>query len=278
MNTKKASKIIRKNSNSVINEDPKELFRKEKEFLNQPFFFKGNNGKGILLIHGWTTTPYEMRRLGKYLNENGYTVSAPLLRGHGSVPRDLESVTWEDWLQDIEKAYYELKLSCEKIYVGGTSIGSSLAIMMAKKHLDTAGLLLMAVPYRMKFEKIAFPMIKILKKVKNYNKKYYPPTFGGINTITRLISYQSYSMTSALEAVKLIKEARKNIQSITRPCFIIQSKTDHIIAKNSAQEIYHDIKSEVKKIKYIKRAYHTFISDIKNESVFEEILDFLEKN
>jgi carboxylesterase len=278
MNNKKASKIIRKNSSSVLYEDPEELFRREKEFLNQPFFFEGTNGKGVLLIHGWTTTPYEVRRLGKYLNENGYTVAAPLLRGHGSVPRDLESVIWKDWVQDAEKAYYELKLKCNKIYVGGTSIGSSLAVMMDKNHPETAGLLLMAMPYKIRFESLAFPLIKILKKIKNYNNKLYPPTFGGNNTITRLISYQSYSMTSALEAVKLIKEARKNIPFITKPCFLIQSLSDHIITKKSAQEIYDNIKSEVKKIKYIKRAYHTFISDIKNEHVFEEILEFFDEN
>jgi carboxylesterase len=277
MNSRRARKIIRKNS-TVLDDDPKELFRKEKEFLNQPFFFPGTNGKGIIFIHGWTTTPYEMRRLGKFLNENGYTVSAPLLKGHGSVPKDLENVRWEEWIQDVEKAYNELELSCEKIYVGGTSIGSCLSVMMAKKHPKTAGLLLMAMPYKVRFESVAFPLIKILRKIKNYNKKYYPPTFGGINTVTRLISYQSYSMTSALEAVKLIKESRKNIPFVTQPCFIIQSLTDHIVAKSSAQDICNNIKSKFKKIKYIKRAYHTFISDIKNDNVFEEILDFIDEN
>jgi carboxylesterase len=277
MNTRKATKIITKNS-SILNEDPGELFMKEKEFLNQPFFFEGTNGKGILLIHGWTTTPYEMRRLGKYLNENGYTVSAPLLRGHGSVPRDLESVKWTDWIQDAEKAYYELKLSCDKVYAGGTSIGSCISVMLAKNHPETAGLLLMAMPYKIRFEKIAFPLIKILKKIKNYNKKYYPPTFGRINTVTRLISYQSYSMASALEAFELIKESRRNVKYITQPCFLIQSLSDHIVTKNSAQKIYDKVKSKVKKIKYIKRAYHTFICDIKNEGVFEKILEFIREN
>lgn len=278
MNNKKARKIIRKNVSSILNEDPKKLFQREKEFLNQPFLFEGTNGKGVLLIHGWTTTPYEMRRLGKYLNENGYTVSAPLLKGHGSVPKDLESTTWEDWLQDTEKAYCELKKSCNKIYVGGTSIGSCLSVMVAKNHPETAGLILMAMPYKIKFETVVFPLIKILKKIKNYNKKYYPPTFGGINTITRLISYQSYSMTSAEEAVKLIKESRKNVDLLTQPALIIQSLTDHIVSRKSAKNIYDSIKSEIKKIKYIKRAYHTFISDTKNDNIFEEVLSFLDEN
>jgi carboxylesterase len=277
MDNKKAQKIIGKN-NSVLYEDPEELFRQEKEFLNQPFFFEGTNGKGILLIHGWTTTPYEVRRLGKYLNENGYTVSAPLLKGHGTIPKELENVKWEDWLEDVENAYNKLKETCDKIYVGGTSIGSCIAVNLAEKHPDISGLILMAMPYKIKFERIVFPFAKIYGKFKNYNKKRYPPTFGGINTITRLISYQTYSITSALETFELIRETRKKLSGIKNPAFLIQSLSDHVVAKKSLNYIFDSIGSVIKKKKYIKRAYHTFISDIKNEHVFEDILNFLEEN
>ncbi|MDO8529457.1 MAG: alpha/beta fold hydrolase [bacterium] len=248
MNHKKAEKILL-NSRSVILEDPKYLYEKEKDLLNQPFYFEGINRKGVLLIHGWTTTPYEVRRLGRYLNENGYTVFAPLLRGHGTVPKDLEGIKWKDWLEDAEKAYQKLRENCQKVYIGGTSIGSCLAILLSEKNPETAGLLLMAPPYKIKLEKFVIFFAKILKKIKNYNKKYYPPTSGGKYTITRLISYQTYSITSAMETLKLIAEARQKVPSIFQPCFLIQSSSDHIISKKSAEEIYASIKSKVKKIK-----------------------------
>lgn len=277
MNNKKANKIIAK-STSILSEDPKELLEKEKNFLNKPFFFEGTNGKGILLIHGWTTTPYELRRIGKYLNENGYTVYSPLLKGHGSVPKDLENVKWTDWMKDIEEAYLKLSETCSKVYVGGTSIGSCLAIILAEKNPKIAGFVLMATPYKVKFENIAIFFAKLFKIFRNYNRKHYPPTFGGRNTITRLIAYQTYSINSALEALKLIQESRKKIGFINQPCFVLQSLSDHIVTRKSLKEIYAKINSRIKKKKYIKRAYHTFISDIKNEHTFEEILDFLNKN
>jgi carboxylesterase len=277
MNTKRASKIISK-SNSIIMEDPRLLYEKERELLNKPFYFEGTNGKGVLLIHGWTTTSYELRHLGKYLNESGYTVFAPLLRGHGTVPKDLENVRWEDWMKDVEVAYTKLKENYQQIYVGGTSIGSCLTIMLAKNHPDISGLILMAMPYKIKFERILIPFAHLSKKIKKYNKKYYPPTFGAINTITRLISYQSYSLDSALETFKLVQEARKNISYISQPAFLIQSLSDHVVSRKSLEKIYNLLASKIKKKKYIKRAYHTFISDIKNESIFKEILDFLDTN
>jgi esterase/lipase len=58
----------------------------------------------------------------------------------------------------------------------------------------------------------------------------------------------------------------------------MQSSIDHIVAKGSLEKIYNKISSVVKKKKYIEKAYHTFISDTRNENVFEDILHFLDEN
>lgn len=269
---------IYKKAKSILFSDPDLLYKEERQLVNQPFYFEGKNKKGVLLIHGWTSTPYELRRLGKYLNENGYTVCAPQLRGHGTVPKDLEGVKWNDWLADLEAEYEQIRAKCDKVYVIGTSIGANLAILLAQKKSGIAGLVLMATPYQLKFEKGVLLFAKILSKIKKYAKKFYPPTFGVSTTITRIISYQTYPISNALETFNLIKESRKNLESISAPCFVIQSASDHIAAKDSLEKIYDRISSKIKKKKYIQRAYHTFISDIKNERVLQEILKFLDEN
>jgi carboxylesterase len=267
-----------KSVKSILFADPNILYKEEGHLINQPFYFQGTNGKAVLLVHGWTSTPYEVRRLGRYLNENGYTVSAPMLKGHGTVPKDLENIVWTEWLADIEKEYQELKKTHAKVFLGGTSIGSNLAVQLAVKESDVAGLLLMATPYKLRLEKLAVLAGRFLSKFKNYNKKIYPPTFGAATTITRLISYQTYPIKSALETFNLIKATRETFPRVTQPCLIIQSASDHIVEKKSLEIIYQKISSAKKEKKYIKRAYHTFISDIKNEQVFEDILNFLEEN
>jgi len=65
---------------------------------------------------------------------------------------------------------------------------------------------------------------------------------------------------------------------VTQPCLMIQSTSDHIVAKGNLEKIYSAIGSKNKQKKYIQKAYHTFISDIKNEHVFQDILSFLEEN
>ena len=271
-------KKILQSLKSILFIDPELIFAEEKEFIRQPFYFKGTNGKGILLIHGWTSTAYEVRHLGKYLNGSGFTVSGPMLRGHGTNPEELENVKWQEWLEDLSKSIDELKKDCDQIYIGGTSIGANLAILLASNNPEIKGLILMATPYKIKLEKILRVWGKIISLFKRYNRKYYPPTFGAATTITRLISYQKYSIKSALEIGKLVESAREKIPEIKVPCFLVQSRQDHIVSYKSMDKIYERLGSKVKKKKYISRAYHTFISDIKNEHVFEDILNFLKEN
>lgn len=263
----------------ILFADPKLLYTEERHLVNQPFFFEGVNKKGVLLVHGWTSTPYEVRRLGKYLHENGYTVLGIQLTGHGSVPKDLENVTHEDWIRDAKNGLEKLRETCDRVYVGGTSIGANLALILAKEEKDVAGLILMATPFKMKMEKPVLFFAKMLLHFrKKYRRKFYPPTFGLSTTITRLISYQTYPVKSVLEAFKLVQKARKNLGAISQPCLMMQSTHDHIVSRGSLEAIYAKISSPIKRKIYVEKAYHTFISDIKNEHVFRDILNFLNEN
>lgn len=256
--------------------DPNLLYKEDRDIVNSPFYFKGTNGKGVLLIHGWTSTPYEVRLLGEYLHENGYTVIAPQLRGHGTVPKDLENVRWCHWMEDIQEAYQELRKDCGRIFVGGSSIGSNLAIHFAGREKNIAGLILLATPYKLKNEKLSLGFARILKMFKKYHRKIYPPTSGLSTSVTRLISYQRYPIKSALEIFDLIKKSREIFPAIRQPCILLQSTHDHIVARDSLEQMYADAGSEKKVKKYVNKAYHSFISDIRNKNVFEDIFQFIE--
>ncbi len=257
--------------------DPRKLYYKEKHLFNKPFYFDGKNGKAVLLLHGWSSVPYEVRRLGKYLNENGYTAYGPMLSGHGTVPNDLENIAWQKWMKDASEAYDKLKKNHQQVFICGTSIGSNIALLLAQEKKDIDGLVLLATPYKIRWEKIITFFAKTLVKFKKYNRKFYPPSFGSKTLITRLISYQSYPIRSALEAFEVVKKSRENLALVFNPCFLVQSSSDHIICRKSMERIYSEIGSKIKKKRYLRRAYHTFISDVRNEHIFEDILNFLNK-
>lgn len=270
----------------ILSEDPHLLYKQQRHLVNEPFFFDGQKNestgkraKGILLVHGWTSTPYEVRRLGEYLNEAGYTVSGIQLTGHGTMPSDLENVSWKKWYDDLQKGYEELRKTCDKVYIGGTSIGADLTLIFAKENPEVDGIIIMAAPYKLRTETLTLFAAKLLILLGiKYRKKFYPPTFGASNTITRLIAYQIFPLASVVETFNCVREARKNLYKIKQPCFVLQSTHDHIVSPDSLERIHDEVGSEIKRKKYIEKAYHTFISDIKNEHVFSDILEFLEGN
>ncbi|MCL7713997.1 alpha/beta hydrolase [Stenotrophomonas mori] len=97
---------------------------------SQEFFFEGGR-KGVLLIHGLTGTPMEMRLLGKGLANAGYTVHGLQLPGHCGDADALVATTWEDWYAGVEQAAEALRARVDTLFVGGLSMGAVLALALA---------------------------------------------------------------------------------------------------------------------------------------------------
>lgn len=83
---------------------------------------------GLLLIHGLTSDPSEVQPLADSLSPLFDKVSTPCLSGHNTDVSDLIKYDYDDWIADIIKAYCEL--DCDKVVVGGSSMGALLAIIL----------------------------------------------------------------------------------------------------------------------------------------------------
>ena len=83
---------------------------------------------GILLIHGLTGTPNEMRVLARGLHLQGYTVYAVKLAGHCGTLDDLVGTSWLDWLASVRRSADLLSRRVDRVVVGGLSMGAVLAL------------------------------------------------------------------------------------------------------------------------------------------------------
>ena len=88
----------------------------------EPFYFPGNK-TGCLLVHGFTGSPKEMRWMGEYLANEGYSVLGIRLAGHATQPEDMMRMHWQDWLASVEDGYYLLKDQVDHIFLVGLSMG-----------------------------------------------------------------------------------------------------------------------------------------------------------
>ena len=91
---------------------------------------------GFLLIHGLGGTPVEMRFVGIGLARAGFTVSCPQLAGHCGSFEDLRATGWRDWYASVEEAHAELRKTCQKVIVGGLSMGAIMALHLAAERPD----------------------------------------------------------------------------------------------------------------------------------------------
>src|SRR3954451_8659309 len=98
----------------------------------EPFSHDGGP-VGAVLCHGLTGIPGSMRPWAEGLAGAGLTVRVPRLPGHGTRWQDANKVTWQDWYDELERAFDDVRSRCEQIFVLGLSMGGTLALRLAQQ-------------------------------------------------------------------------------------------------------------------------------------------------
>lgn len=104
---------------------------------SQFFLHSRPTAKVCLLLHGWTTAPYEFKPLGQALYQAGYNVLVPLMPGHGRAgywsadqppPLTVKAETYQRfaiaWLRQAQ-------VMGQQVIVGGVGSGGTLAAWLA---------------------------------------------------------------------------------------------------------------------------------------------------
>ena len=76
---------------------------------------------GVLLSHGFTSTPASLRPWAEFLHEQGFSVSVPLLPGHATRWQELNTTTYADWYSELERTYLRLRYVTPRITTNNTT-------------------------------------------------------------------------------------------------------------------------------------------------------------
>ena len=96
---------------------------------------------GVLLIHGLTGTPNELRFVARGFKAAGFEAECVRLAGHCGTEEDLLATGWKDWFASVEEAASALREKVKHLFVTGLSMGSVLALKYAIEHPEkVAGL------------------------------------------------------------------------------------------------------------------------------------------
>ncbi len=237
------------------------------------FFQKGNGKSGVLLLHGFTGTPAEMRYLAEKLNEAGATVFVPRYPGHGTSLIEMANLDVNAWFTAAREALFELMAYCDNVYIAGLSMGGIFAILLARE-FAIKKIALMSVPCTLKEKTIyAAPVAGLFTKI-----LWVPNKTKGVCDEAARKEHICYDdgipVRQSWQLFTTIKKAMKSLPFIDSEVLIIQSKNDQVIPQHSAEYIYAHLGSEHKKIVWLLHSDHAITVDYEKDIVAKHCIDF----
>ena len=240
-----------------------------------PFFLQGGP-TGILMIHGYTGAPPEMRPVGEALNAAGLTVSGPRLPGHGATVEEMNRCRWPDWTEHVEQSYGALRERCERVFVAGLSMGSLLTLNFAAHHpkfparspiLRPPGFRAGCCPGRRSLRYF------IKAAPKGSDSDLVDPL-----AEQHLWCYDVDPVPTAAQLYFLIVRVRRLLPTITCPLLIVYSTGDGAIHPTSAQRTFDLAGSRDKQIIKLEGSGHVITVDAQWQFVAGQTLAWVRQH
>lgn len=238
----------------------------------EPFSHDGGS-VGVIVSHGFTGQPKSIKPWAKYLAEQGYTVRAPRLPGHGTTWQEMNNTVWQDWYAEIERTYRELSTKCDTIFVMGLSMGGSLALRLAEEKGDGIAGIAIVNPavHSERPDRFLLPVLR-----------FVIPAFPGIvNDIKKpgqdeggylkLPLKAAYSLTGMWSAIK------SDITKVDQPIIIFRSADDHVVEPSNTAWILANVSSKDAEEVVLQDSYHVATLDNDAETIFEGSAAFMSR-
>lgn len=203
---------------------------------HRPFLLSADpSAPAVLLVHGFTANPSEMRQVAEYLHARGMTCLAVRLPGHATTAEDLAGRSWEEWLQAVEQGFLALSQSSDRIYGVGMSTGSLLLLALALKQ-ELTGLVLCS------------PYLKVQHRLAAHAGwlRYFRPYHTKPAGIARAGYYSKRPLAGVHQINRLIRQVKKNLKKITIPVLAMNGAGDATIEVDSGRQLYDRLGSELK--------------------------------
>ena len=260
------------------------------------FHFEGGRN-GVLLIHGLTGTPMEMRLLGKGLNNAGYTVHGMQLAGHCGNADDLLATGWRDWYASVERAADAMLDKVDRLFVGGLSMGAVLSLKLAAdRPQQVAGVGVYGATFRYdgwsipRLARLSF-LLPLLKKVgigRDRSFMEQPPygirderlraqissaMLGGDSAAAGLPGNPWHSLA---EMYGLAAAVRRQLPQVVAPCLIAHASEDDVASLRNA-ELVRDNVSGPTELLLLHDSYHMITVDRERRTLIQRSAAFFDR-
>ena len=241
----------------------------------EPFFYPGGD-VGCLLIHGFPGAPEEMRWMGKYLAEQGFSVLGVRLFGLATNPADANRARWHDWLASVEDGYHMLNGVASKIVAMGVSTGGAMSLLLARA-FPLEGIVVMSTPAELP-DKLAMrlrPVAPLVTRFWQFSSDDSPSDWHDKEAEKKQVHYPKIpNRAAAIELHDALHEASSHLDEVTVPVLLMYAEGDGTTPPESAQAIHDRLASTDKQILWLNNSGHNIPRDADRQRAFEAAAAF----
>ena len=263
-------------------------------------FLKGNNNRSLILIHGLTGSPNELRSLAGYFNRKGTTVLCPRLANHGASIHTLKFSLWQDFYKSVKQAYFFLlkENPDNDIFVAGLSMGAVLALVLADEFPERIKAVsclaptlfydgwntnnlsfLLPLAYNLPIKYMFFFKEEMPYGVKNKaiqeraHSHYGQADLNDHSTVADN-GYAHFPIALLAQLHLLVKYLTPRLAKIKMPLQLIHAKDDDVANVRNSKFIYSRVNSLKKELIFLYNSYHIITADQERGVVAEKMNSF----
>lgn len=237
----------------------------------RPFLLEGSQ-TGLLLLHGFTSTPQSVRQVGERLHGlTGATVFCPMLAGHGVTTEALAATDQQDWVRSTETALEQLETRCSSIVIGGLSLGATLSLNLAARMPDRISAVISINGSTGLYKP------EVVAPLYDLDGPEHVPGIGSdiANPDAHEICYEMIPRSTLKDRFILTSATGALLPLLHQPILIIQSRTDHVVDPENATRIACSVSSADVRLCWLSRSWHVATLDYDQDLIISRIADFI---
>lgn len=246
----------------------------------EPFFYRGENGVGCVLVHGFTSAPQEMRGLGQHLAERGHSTVAVRLPGHATHLGAMARSRWTDWLAAVEDGYHLLQACAEQVVLLGLSMGGALSLL-ASRQLPVAGVVAMSTPFevppqpRLRFLRHLLGPLRAISPLLPFIPKPPPLDYQDRQAAQDHLSYPVLPSRSVVEIAELLAVMRAELPQVRVPVLVMHARQDGGVSPQNAEALYELVGSPQKRLAWVENSGHVMTVEPARQQVYARAAEFV---
>lgn len=241
-----------------------------------PFVFEGSRAEAVYL-HGYSSTPYEVRPIAMALAAHDIGGVGPVLPGHATQVEDLASVVAEDWLRTARDSFAALDESKPRLVVAA-SMGALLGLVLATE-FEVDAMVLLAASLRLNpvgemgqriGRSAAGEFLPIVEKAESGGD------VGDREGQQKNPTYPAMDLSAIGELGRLRDIAVERLGRIRCPTLLFHGANDHTVELDSTTEIASEISSDYIETVFLPHSQHILGLDVERDEIAAVTATFLD--